>query len=78
MCKDLQNVSSIDLASDYPTRIVVDYFPMSSGKKVETTDYDYIQSLLNSKCCIFDLALFNLRPKIENENILSVSRVVFL
>lgn len=78
VCRDVEKVHSIDLASDYPTRIVVDYFPMSAGKKIETQDYDYIQELLNTKCCIFDLALYNLRPRVEYDNILSVSRVAFL
>lgn len=78
VCKDIPKVHSIDLASDYPTRIVVDYYPMSAGVRVETNDYNKIQHYLNTKCCIFDLALLNVRPIVEQENILSVSRCLFI
>lgn len=78
-CKNLHDVTGIDIASDYPARIVLDYFPMSSATYYHgVVDYDKILNLLSTKCCVFEVAFFNIRPQVPFENILSVSRVEFL
>lgn len=75
----LFNIASYDIASDYPARTVLDYFPM--GKSIhynKIVDYEQMKKLLEHYCVVFDLALHNLSPKVEFENIISVSRVKFL
>ena len=79
VCRNLKDVGSGDIASDYPARIVLDYFPMSASTFYPgVVDYDTVQEMLNTKCCIFDLALHNIKPAVPYENIISVHRVTFL
>lgn len=75
----LKNVTSFDIASDYPARIVLDYFPMSKGKLIGKVDnLKTLKYYLENFCCIFDFACANIRPSVTYENILSVSRCKFL
>lgn len=75
----LHNVSSYDIASDYPARIVLDYFPMSSARHIGTvSDLKQLKYYLDHYCCVFDFACCNIRPAVPYENILSVSRCKFL
>ena len=75
----LKNVTSYDIASDYPARICLDYFPMSQGKMIgKVGDLRMLKYYLENFCCIFDFACANIRPSVTYENILSVSRVKFL
>lgn len=78
VCKNLSNVGKIDLASDYPARCVLEYFPMSSSTYYPVVDYGELQHLLDTKCCIFDLCIHNIEPAVPWDNIISVSRVTFL
>lgn len=78
-CVNMKDVGSIDIASDYPARIVLEYFPMSSATYYEgVVNYSILRQLLSTKCCVFDAAFYNIRPRVPYENILSVSRVAFL
>lgn len=78
-CVNMKNVGSIDLASDYPARIVLDYFPMSKATYYPGgVDYAKIQNILNTKCCIFTVSFHNIKPAVPYENILSVHRIRFL
>lgn len=77
--KQLKNVTSYDIASDYPARIVLDYFPMTKGTLIGTVDdVSELEHYLSHYCCIFDFACTNIRPIVEYENILSISRCKFL
>ena len=75
----LSEVGSFDIASDYPARIVLDYFPMSRSMFIDRVkDVDTLKYYLGHFCCIFDLAVRNIRPIVNYENILSISRCTFL
>lgn len=71
----LYNVGSADLTSSYPFVMVAQYFPMSHGDYIGHIDNEKLfNHYLNKYCCVFDIEMVNLRPKLEFENILSLSR----
>ena len=77
--KTLYNISSYDIASDYPARICLNYFPMSASSFIpRIEDPIVLQYYLEHYCCIFKLAAENIRPNVPYENILSVHRCRFL
>ena len=70
----INNVTSLDIASDYPYCMLSSYFPMSSPieKKVKTKEM--FLHCLENYCCLFDIEFKNIRPKVSFENIISLSR----
>ena len=78
--KVLHNLDvNVDEASAYPAQMVYKYFPMSSSiyiGKVENSSQ--LEFYLKNYCCLFDLYIENIRPLVEFENILSISRCKFL
>lgn len=75
--KILENVGSADLTSSYPSEIVASYMPMSSARFIgePESEQEFID-YLDSHCCIFDIKFKNLRPSVEFENYLSLSRCI--
>ena len=72
----IYNVGSADLASSYPYTLVAEYFPMSSFTFVGAClDADMFKHYLSKYCCIFDIQFIGLKPRLEFENIISISRV---
>lgn len=47
------NIDSYDLCSDYPTRLVVEKYPMSASTFYEYPDEGFIKYCLSEKCCQF-------------------------
>ena len=71
----MYDVGSADLTSSYPYQMVANYFPKTRFVYIGTVNDSYIlKKLLSTYCCIFDAEFFNLKPKVEFENILSTSR----
>ena len=71
----ISNVGSADLTSSYPYTIVGEYFPMSSFTYIGAcVDGDLFKRYLKKYCCIFDIKFINIKPRVEFENIISVSR----
>lgn len=70
-----RNVGSADLTSSYPFAMVGQYFPMTRFKYIGECDLSYdFKEYLTTYCCIFDITFYDLRPRVEFENILSASR----
>lgn len=69
------NVGSNDLASSYPTVMVLEKFPMSKAKRIETIEspQEFVQ-MLKSYCCMFDLELYDVEPKLTQDNPISASK----
>lgn len=68
-----------DVASDYPSQMAYQYFPMSSSIYIGSVDKeDILRQYLKTYCCMFDLYIVNIRPRVLFENILSVSRCEFV
>ena len=76
----LENVNiNKDEASAYPAQMAYKYFPMSSSIFIgSVSNRDILNNYLKTYCCMFDLYLVNLRPRVLFENILSVSRCEFI
>lgn len=70
---------NIDEASAYPAQMAYKYFPMSSSTFIGSIDRrDILDQYLKTYCCMFDLYIVNIKPRVLFENILSVSRCEFL
>lgn len=77
--KVIENVASFDLTSSYPTVMVLEKFPMSRGKHIgSVTDVEQLLQLMETKCCMFNLEVTNLRPRIFQDNPISASKCQIL
>lgn len=75
--KTLHNIGSADLTSSYPAEICFSYFPMSSATLVNEVKSERVfKNLLERYCCIFDIYFEGLKPLVEYENYLSLSKCV--
>lgn len=75
--KPLEGVGSFDLTSSYPTVMLTEKFPMSKGELVDSiTDWNKFQWYLRNYCCLFDITIFNVRPKVDYDHTISVSKLI--
>lgn len=72
--KIINNVSSYDFTSSYPTVMVSEKFPMSRPFYPKINTIDELEKLMKKSACMFDVKFKNLQSKIDYENYLSVSR----
>lgn len=73
--KTLNNVASADITSSYPTVMLLEKFPMSKAKLVtDQLNQEQFQYLLLNKCCLFDVEITNMIPKLFHEHPLSASK----
>ena len=70
----IDDVTSYDFTSSYPTVMIADRFPMSKGEKIEIRSIEEFRKNLELYCCLFDIQFANLQPKVSYENYLSESR----
>lgn len=76
--KVIDNVSSIDLTSSYPTVMVAEQFPMSAPV---TLILDSMEDLIKSRakyCIMLDVRFKNIRNKFHHESYISESRCVIM
>lgn len=75
--KRVLNVASYDFTSSYPAVMLLEQFPMSRAKKIDkkVTKEEFVD-LLKTKCCLFDLELFDVTPRRHNAHPLSFSKCV--
>lgn len=72
--KTLENVSSIDLTSSYPTVMLADKFPMSRAKELNITTVEELKKAMSLYCLVFDLKLEGLRNTLKYESYISESK----
>ena len=72
--KMLENVSSIDLTSSYPTVMLADKFPMSRAKELNITTVEELKKAMSLYCLVFDLKLEGLRNTLKYESYISESK----
>lgn len=72
--KIIEDVTSFDFTSSYPAVMVSEQFPMSSGEYIEKMSKKDFNRNLKNYCCIFDIELFDVEPKLFFDNYLSSSR----
>lgn len=69
----LENVGSHDLTSSYPAVMVLEKFPMSQSRLIDypITSEDELVELLSRYCCIFDITIHGLVPKLHQDHPIS-------
>lgn len=72
--KIINNVSSFDFTSSYPTVMLSEKFPMSQPFYPKINSIDDLENLMKKSSCMIDVKFKNLQSKIDFENYLSVSR----
>ena len=74
----LENVGSIDFISSYPARMLLDPYPMSRATVVDSIDsFEEFQYYLHNYCCLFDVTLTEVYPKLDYDHPISVSKLIF-
>lgn len=71
ICED---VTSYDFTSSYPSVMICEKFPMSSGKTVKIESVDQFKKYLNLYCCLFDIAFKDLESITSIEHPISYSK----
>ncbi len=72
--KIINNVSSFDFTSSYPSVMVAEQFPMEKGELIEIKNKDEFIRNLKLYCCLFDAYFVGLEPKIIYEHPISSSK----
>ena len=77
--KVLEHVGSYDLTSAYPSVMLLEQFPMSKATLVDRniTSDEFLHYLTNY-CCMFDLEVTNLVPKLHQDHPISSSKCQIL
>lgn len=71
----VSKVGSHDFTSSYPAVMLLEKFPMSIAHVIdEKMTEDLFQKLLRTKCCLFELELFEVMPKRHQDHPLSRSK----
>lgn len=69
----LNDVKSFDFTSSYPYCMISEMYPMSKGQIIDV-DENTFEKYLGLYCCVFDVQLTNLLPKVNYENYISFSK----
>lgn len=72
--KIINDVTSYDFTSSYPTVIIAERFPMSKAEKIEITTRQQLDHNLKCYCCLFDVEFENITPRLWFDNYISESR----
>lgn len=73
----LKDVGSFDFTSSYPSVMLTEQFPMSKSVEVEhLEDWDEFQYYLKNYCCLFDITLTNVYPKVDYDHPISESKLI--
>ena len=72
--KLLQNVTSIDFTSSYPSVMLAEKFPMSRFRKVTIESLDELESLCQKHAVVFEAKFDMISPRITQENYISESK----
>lgn len=73
--KRIRNVGSFDLTSAYPSVMLLNKFPMSRARLVDQiANEDELNKLLENYCCLFDIELTMVAPKLHQDHPISSSK----
>ena len=70
----LNDVTSIDFTSAYPSVMLSEKYPMTRFKPIEVSTVSEFEALIEQFALVFDINFINLRPKINQENYISESK----
>ena len=71
--KEVEDVTSVDFTSSYPTVMLSEQFPMSSAEEIVITSKEEFYHNLKYYCCLFDVHFEGLESKFLYENYISES-----
>lgn len=75
--KPLEDVGSFDFTSSYPAVMLTEKFPMSKAKLIEKIDgWNQFNYYLTHYCCLFDITLYNVFPKVDYDHPISFSKLI--
>ena len=74
----MQNVDSYDFTSSYPAVMVSEMFPMSKAQRVDIKSKAQFEDYIKHYCCIFDVEIRGIEPKLIFEHPLSTSRCWYI
>lgn len=75
--KPLENIGSFDFTSSYPAVMLTEQFPMSKSKLIgHIDDWNQFHYYLNNYCCLFDVTLTNVFPKVDYDHPISRSKLI--
>ena len=75
--KPLEDVGSFDFTSSYPSVMLTEKFPMSKSRLIESiTDWKQFYWYLHNYCCLFDVTLYNVYPKVDYDHPISYSKLI--
>lgn len=72
----LEDVTSMDLTSSYPTIMVSEKFPMGRGKEVEPKSKEEFEAYLKAYCCLMDITFYDIKSSFVYEHIISRSKCI--
>lgn len=72
-CSVIDNVSSYDFTSSYPTVMVAERFPMGKSEYLDTIDKETLEYSINNYCCMFDVKFVGIHAKFFCDNYISIS-----
>lgn len=72
--KTLNNITSFDFTSSYPTVMIAEKFPMSTAERVEIRSKEQFEENLKNYCCLFDVRFKKIEPVLWCDNYISESR----
>ena len=70
----IDDVTSFDFTSSYPSVMIAEKYPMSKPQKVDIHSNEEFYTYLKTHCCMFDVKFFNLKPKLYQDHPLSASK----
>ena len=72
---EIHDVASSDLTSAYPTEMLLNQFPATMAEKLHKTfPVDELQGYLSEYCCLFDLTIEDVEPRLGQEHAISYSK----
>lgn len=77
-CRVIENVSSYDFTSSYPTVMIAERFPMGKSEYLDSFTQAEFYDNLECYCCMFDVTFYGLKSKFFNDNYISSSHCPIL
>jgi len=75
--KVFRDVGSFDFTSSYPAVMLSEKFPMSKAKVIDKLDnWNQFYYYLQNYCCLFDITVRDVRPKVDYDHPISVSKLI--
>ena len=72
----IEDVTSYDFTSSYPSVMVCEKFPMTTPKRITVHNDEELKNYLHHYCCMFDVLITKLEPKLFQDHPLSESKCI--